>query len=242
MHGGRPRPPRPICYVRLHSPSSLFLISLRIVLPGTLSRSAVRTRSCTVFPHARRVTTLVVPWFAGWDCRSVYVMAHERSLGRLCRWAPCSCTEPSSHDPFSIATRASFLPWGWCGIPVLRTRSGGIPKRCRPFSPRAPSGVLGRPHGGRPCSKHADSAAVAHGRPPVLSDAERDAGTGVLSPLFCPIGALSLDTHDDRPRPVPSGSAGLAREAVSRRNATWLILPVVICLSQRLSHACVSMN
>lgn len=28
----------------------------------------------------------------------------------------------------------------------------------------------------------------------------------------------------------------------SVRNATWLILPVVICLSQRLSHACVSMN
>lgn len=26
------------------------------------------------------------------------------------------------------------------------------------------------------------------------------------------------------------------------KNATWLILPVVICLSQRLSHACVSMN
>lgn len=26
------------------------------------------------------------------------------------------------------------------------------------------------------------------------------------------------------------------------RNDTWLILPVVICLSQRLSHACVSMN
>ncbi|KAK8670654.1 hypothetical protein V6N13_037272 [Hibiscus sabdariffa] len=25
----------------------------------------------------------------------------------------------------------------------------------------------------------------------------------------------------------------------SRRNATWLILPVVICLSQRLSHACI---
>ncbi|KAI3674982.1 hypothetical protein L2E82_51760 [Cichorium intybus] len=27
--------------------------------------------------------------------------------------------------------------------------------------------------------------------------------------------------------------------AVSKRNATWLILPVVICLSQRLSHACI---
>jgi hypothetical protein len=32
------------------------------------------------------------------------------------------------------------------------------------------------------------------------------------------------------------------RAATSIRNATWLILPVVICLSQRLSHACVSMN
>jgi hypothetical protein len=30
--------------------------------------------------------------------------------------------------------------------------------------------------------------------------------------------------------------------STSKRNATWLILPVVICLSQRLSHACVSMN
>lgn len=29
---------------------------------------------------------------------------------------------------------------------------------------------------------------------------------------------------------------------VSLYDATWLILPVVICLSQRLSHACVSMN
>lgn len=28
----------------------------------------------------------------------------------------------------------------------------------------------------------------------------------------------------------------------TRRSATWLILPVVICLSQRLSHACVSIN
>ena len=26
------------------------------------------------------------------------------------------------------------------------------------------------------------------------------------------------------------------------RVATWLILPVVICLSQRLSHACLSIN
>ena len=28
----------------------------------------------------------------------------------------------------------------------------------------------------------------------------------------------------------------------AERNVTWLILPVVICLSQRLSHACLSIN
>ncbi|CAA6674302.1 unnamed protein product [Spirodela intermedia] len=32
------------------------------------------------------------------------------------------------------------------------------------------------------------------------------------------------------------------RAGVAGGRATWLILPVVICLSQRLSHACVSMN
>ena len=29
---------------------------------------------------------------------------------------------------------------------------------------------------------------------------------------------------------------------VGRKVVTWLILPVVICLSQRLSHACLSIN
>ena len=31
-------------------------------------------------------------------------------------------------------------------------------------------------------------------------------------------------------------------KARSMKAATWLILPVVICLSQRLSHACLSIN
>ena len=60
--------------------------------------------------------------------------------------------------------------------------------------------------------------------------------------------ALALPRPAAAP-PAPSrGSggrqhAGVGRRAVtSCRNATWLILPVVICLSQRLSHACVSMN
>lgn len=55
------------------------------------------------------------------------------------------------------------------------------------------------------------------------------------------------------PRFSSSLSGGLSRDAstlgdsnlddsnlLSRREATWLILPVVICLSQRLSHACLS--
>ena len=40
----------------------------------------------------------------------------------------------------------------------------------------------------------------------------------------------------------PQVGAKHASRAVSLMDATWLILPVVICLSQRLSHACVSMN
>lgn len=38
-------------------------------------------------------------------------------------------------------------------------------------------------------------------------------------------------------QPFVGSGAGLSTDAT-----TWLILPVVICLSQRLSHACVSMN
>jgi hypothetical protein len=34
----------------------------------------------------------------------------------------------------------------------------------------------------------------------------------------------------------------LRRRGQSRMVVTWLILPVVICLSQRLSHACLSVN
>ncbi|CAA7389923.1 unnamed protein product [Spirodela intermedia] len=47
------------------------------------------------------------------------------------------------------------------------------------------------------------------------------------------------------PRNPPSASAvgwSGPRAGVAGGRATWLILPVVICLSQRLSHACVSMN
>ena len=54
-----------------------------------------------------------------------------------------------------------------------------------------------------------------------------------------PVGSSHLPTEHPRlrapgTRPVPTGRPS--------RAATWLILPVVICLSQRLSHACLSIN
>ena len=39
--------------------------------------------------------------------------------------------------------------------------------------------------------------------------------------------------------PTPSG---VGRSGGADKEVTWLILPVVICLSQRLSHACLSIN
>jgi hypothetical protein len=43
------------------------------------------------------------------------------------------------------------------------------------------------------------------------------------------------------PGPLGGHPAGAQRPA-GPRIATWLILPVVICLSQRLSHACLSIS
>ena len=39
---------------------------------------------------------------------------------------------------------------------------------------------------------------------------------------------------------LETNSRAGALEKVLQRRDTWLILPVVICLSQRLSHACLS--
>ena len=45
-----------------------------------------------------------------------------------------------------------------------------------------------------------------------------------------------------RPRPPDGRRLFVRRQAPFAKAATWLILPVVICLSQRLSHACLSIN
>lgn len=85
----------------------------------------------------------------------------------------------------------------------------------------------------------------------------RSLGCGTLSPGLgasarrparperAPYAARLARLHPSAPKrqSFPSrGRPSVARAGASPRNATWLILPVVICLSQRLSHACVSMN
>jgi hypothetical protein len=64
-----------------------------------------------------------------------------------------------------------------------------------------------------------------------------------LRPQHVPRKSVLCLVRTTAARPCSRASAARAHaEAASLRNATWLILPVVICLSQRLSHACVSMN
>ena len=80
----------------------------------------------------------------------------------------------------------------------------------------------------------------------VASGAENHVGLGLQHPL--PMYQASIIALPRtivmlaRALPCPWASQGLWVAPASTRNATWLILPVVICLSQRLSHACVSMN
>jgi hypothetical protein len=57
---------------------------------------------------------------------------------------------------------------------------------------------------------------------------------------------MDLNTERDDELHITKVSARRTRvddaAKADRKIATWLILPVVICLSQRLSHACLSIN
>ena len=62
---------------------------------------------------------------------------------------------------------------------------------------------------------------------------------------FAPLQASCLRVWNARKsRPHPKAGALTTSEPLGSegRRATWLILPVVICLSQRLSHACLSIS
>ena len=56
-------------------------------------------------------------------------------------------------------------------------------------------------------------------------------------------GLVWHEVHDTREQRVKNEHAMWDSDALNKvTEATWLILPVVICLSQRLSHACLSIS
>ncbi|KAL2247935.1 UNVERIFIED_CONTAM: putative mitochondrial protein, partial [Sesamum indicum] len=128
-------------------------------------------------------------------------------------------------------------------FPVLHTYREGIPLSPNvPFSPcAAPLGAAARggPQGAR-CVPRPAHGRTCPGRWPIasspdLSDAEHTVGYEGLG--LCLPRKQAFGASCER-RPPPFWARPM-RAAESVRNATWLILPVVICLSQRLSHACV---
>jgi hypothetical protein len=96
-------------------------------------------------------------------------------------------------------------------------------------APIAPSGGAPAPElwcGGRPLGNSVGAIGWPPG--PCAASLQGPGGRGLrlpISELRCPA------------RGVPSRPRGPASKTV-----TWLILPVVICLSQRLSHACLSIS
>ena len=96
--------------------------------------------------------------------------------------------------------------------------------------------------GGRACDPNPFNTLRTHVLQPARSGASRACGDAPIQ-----LGA-SLRACFAPIRRSVGGAAGRARFApgigASRaaRQATWLILPVVICLSQRLSHACLSIS
>lgn len=167
------------------------------------------------------------------------------------RQAPCSCTELLDGRPLQFFPKRSCCLEGSFGILCCLPTKRNCWFR---FSPSAlcPSGC-GVDARRAPCSRRASRSDAWLPWPteslPVLSDVECCAWTRGLGLDPSKLHALSLDANDCRarlggPTEAPNGAprGTVMRAPASGRNVTWLILPVVICLSQRLSHACVSMN
>ena len=157
--------------------------------------------------------------------------------------APCWRIELSSDLPLHEILRRE-LACGWALVLATLRRKSFVPPRNAPRSFTGASGVpLGRPRAPRtPRNALGCSGARILARPSRMRNIERTWG----SPSIRPAPSVSTLETEDAPRRLgpPACPPGRRRHpaGASRRNATWLILPVVICLSQRLSHACVSMN
>ncbi|XLT66270.1 hypothetical protein HN873_022783 [Arachis hypogaea] len=131
-----------------------------------------------------------------------------------------------------------------CAAPVFPTPRCGIPALPQPFLSAVPSWDCRGSSKTRPWSYPSRSsceATVACVR--VLFSRVRctRSGWGLRSPSVPQmIGFLGKMPAAVSVQSFPSRGASAARRAGSVTDSTWLILPVVICLSQRLSHACVN--
>ncbi|KAL2223995.1 UNVERIFIED_CONTAM: hypothetical protein Sindi_3142600 [Sesamum indicum] len=154
---------------------------------------------------------------------------------------PCSGSDNIPRKPLQSSAQArSCLGRG--RFPVLHTHREGIPlSRTSRFRPALhPSGPRRGVDLKAPAVSHVPRTAARARvvgplrRRPIsrMRNTRWVRGLGLCLPRKQAFGA----SCERRPPPF---WARPMRAAGSVRNATWLILPVVICLSQRLSHACI---
>src|ERR1700742_422790 len=123
-------------------------------------------------------------------------------------------------------------PWG----PILQ--------RVKALRPQRPCG--GRPpgelSGGKRMAARPSALAFLAGAGGPLSVGLQVSAWAPSNQLFCPSGRVAArGARPVRFRLYGGPSAGRSSRGVPTI-VTWLILPVVICLSQRLSHACLSIS
>ncbi|KAJ4699518.1 hypothetical protein OWV82_026566, partial [Melia azedarach] len=196
---------------------------------------------------------LLKPYIGG-QCSSPLGCLSGMAMGRP-PWGPPSLAGAPAHTcsvlvhrtvdapSASVIPQAPLWPCGCVRYPVLLTRAREFEGFVAPIrlAPSRARGGLEACSVFLACPAILRTAASAHGASPVLSDAERYAwARGRLGLAVPKLRAFVLDANDCRAR--LDLAQRVVRASASPRNATWLILPVVICLSQRLSHACVSMN
>ncbi|KAH7690329.1 hypothetical protein IHE45_02G039800 [Dioscorea alata] len=157
-----------------------------------------------------------------------------RGLMLVCRYPPPAGTPARRYNVRSLPGGSAFRRQ-CCSFPARPRRLSRPLSTCRWFAGSALrfDAHFDRIRGGR-CPSPSS---------PITRDTRksgRRASPGAVPPSDSrsprgPSGpGCSVWPHGGAPRRRPS--------AVALDGATWLILPVVICLTQRLSHACASMN
>ena len=147
--------------------------------------------------------------------------------------------------PFSIHrfTRLGKTSVGRAWFPALCAQSAGIHRISRNLSPQEVRAAF---QGGLRNKCHEPTPDGSNGDPGLLGSVATRSFSRSWSTSWVR-GVIGLYLPQKK-RPTLRANDSCFCLALSMQfqtstwNATWLILPVVICLSQRLSHACVSMN